>query len=63
MDEHGLRELLGDVKRGRLTRRDFVTTMVAFGLTAPLAAQLLAHAGVAEPAPRSSRSGAAAAAP
>ncbi len=48
MDEHRIRELLGDVKRGRLTRRDFVTTMVAFGLTAPLAAQLLAHAGVAE---------------
>ena len=47
MDEHALRELLNDVKAGRLSRRAFVHTMVGLGLTAPLAAQMLASAGVA----------------
>src|SRR6266851_9616097 len=47
MDEHGLRELVTQVKAGRLSRRDFVQMMVGLGLTAPLAAQMLASAGVA----------------
>jgi peptide/nickel transport system substrate-binding protein len=47
MDEHGIRELIGEVKRGRLTRRAFVRTMVGLGLTAPMAARMLASAGVA----------------
>ena len=47
MDEHGIRELIGEVKRGGLTRRDFVQVMVGLGLTAPLAGQLLTGAGVA----------------
>ena len=47
MDEHGLRELIMQVKTGRLSRRDFVQMMVGLGLTAPLAAQMLASAGVA----------------
>src|SRR5881396_2737605 len=47
MDEYQIRELIGDVKVGRLSRRSFVRTMVGFGLTAPLAAQMLASAGVA----------------
>jgi peptide/nickel transport system substrate-binding protein len=41
MDEHGLRELISQVKAGRLSRRRFVETMVALGLTAPMAAQML----------------------
>ncbi len=48
MDEHGLRELMTQVKAGRLSRRDFVQMMVGLGLTAPLAAQMLASAGVAQ---------------
>ena len=48
MDEHGLRELIMQVKTGRLSRRDFVQMMVGLGLTAPLAAQMLASAGVAQ---------------
>jgi peptide/nickel transport system substrate-binding protein len=47
MDERDLRTLLDDVKRGRLSRRRFVQTMVGLGLTAPMAAQMLASAGAA----------------
>ncbi|HEV8475033.1 MAG TPA: peptide ABC transporter substrate-binding protein [Methylomirabilota bacterium] len=47
MDEQALRGLLDDVKTGRLSRRAFVQTMVGLGLTAPLATQMLASAGVA----------------
>ena len=47
MDERDLKTLLDDVKRGRLSRRQFVQTMVGLGLTAPMAAQMLASAGVA----------------
>jgi peptide/nickel transport system substrate-binding protein len=46
MDEHALRELIGDVKAGRVSRRSFVRTLVGAGLSAPLAAQMLASAGV-----------------
>ena len=48
MDEHGLKELITQVKAGRLSRRNFVQMMVGLGLTAPLAAQMLASAGVAQ---------------
>jgi peptide/nickel transport system substrate-binding protein len=47
MDEHGLRNLIAEVKAGRLSRRGFVQMMVGLGLTAPLAGQMLASAGVA----------------
>jgi len=47
MDEQGLRKLIGKVKDGKLSRRAFVSRMMALGLTAPLAAQMLAHSGVA----------------
>lgn len=47
MDEQGLRKLIGKVKDGKLSRRAFVNRMMALGLTAPLAAQMLAHSGVA----------------
>ncbi len=47
MDEKALRKLIGQVKAGKLSRRTFVQRMVALGLTAPLAAQMLAHSGVA----------------
>src|SRR5580765_815019 len=48
MDEHGLKELITHVKAGRLSRRGFVQMMVGLGLTAPMAAQMLASAGVAQ---------------
>src|SRR5262245_20324248 len=54
MDEPALRELIEQVRRGQLTRRAFVQTLVGVGLTAPLAGQLLASAGIAAAQPRPS---------
>ena len=54
MDEHAIRELVGEVTQGRLSRRRFVETMLGVGLTAPMAAQILAGAGVAEAQPKPS---------
>src|SRR5215510_4403539 len=48
MDERELRSMIDEVKRGRVSRRHFVQTMIGLGLTAPLAAQMLASAGVAQ---------------
>src|SRR3546814_1645408 len=47
MNEQKIRGLIADVKAGSLSRRAFVRRMVAVGLTAPLAAQMLAYNGVA----------------
>jgi peptide/nickel transport system substrate-binding protein len=47
MNEQQLRRQIALVKTGRMSRRAFVRKMVAFGLTAPLASQMLAYAGVA----------------
>jgi peptide/nickel transport system substrate-binding protein len=52
MDEQALRGLLNEVKAGRVSRRAFVQTMVGLGLTAPLAAQMLASAGIAQAQPK-----------
>jgi hypothetical protein len=46
MSERKLRDLIADVKTGRLSRRAFVQQMIAFGLTAPMAAMMLAQSGV-----------------
>ena len=48
MDEHRLRDLIAEVKAGHVSRRGFVQMMVGLGLTAPMAAQMLASAGVAQ---------------
>jgi peptide/nickel transport system substrate-binding protein len=48
LSEPELRKLIAAVKAGRISRRAFVRKMVGFGLTAPFAARLLAHAGVAQ---------------
>ena len=45
MNERELRGLIGDVKNGRLSRRGFVQRMMAVGLTAPMATQMLAYFG------------------
>src|SRR5689334_6694453 len=47
MDERELRGLVEQVRVGTLSRRRFVQMMVGLGLTAPLASQMLASAGVA----------------
>src|SRR6266446_7077132 len=48
MGERDLRMLLEEVRRGRLSRRRFVQMIVGLGLTAPIAAQMLASAGLAQ---------------
>ena len=47
MNEQDLRGLIEDVRRGKLSRRAFTRAMVALGLTAPLATQMLSYSGVA----------------
>jgi peptide/nickel transport system substrate-binding protein len=48
MNEQELRELIGTVKAGRMSRRAFVGKLVGLGLTAPFAGMLLSRAGVAQ---------------
>ena len=47
MNERDLRGLIDQVRVGGMSRRAFARRLMAVGLTAPLATQLLAHAGVA----------------
>ncbi len=47
MKERELRDLITDVKTGRLSRRLFVQRMIAVGLTAPMAGMMLGQSGVA----------------
>ena len=52
IDTHELRARIADVRAGCLSRRAFVETMVALGLTAPLAQQLLrSRVATAQPRP------------
>src|SRR5262245_34462422 len=53
MNERELRRLIGAVKHGKLSRRAFAQRALAVGLTAPMATQLLAIAGVAHAQPKS----------
>ena len=48
MEERALRSMIAEVKTGKMSRRHFVQAMVGLGLTAPMAAQMLAAAGVAQ---------------
>jgi peptide/nickel transport system substrate-binding protein len=47
MNERKLRDLIAEVKAGRLSRRAFVQHMIAVGLTAPMAGMMLSQGGVA----------------
>ena len=47
MDERQLRDWIANVKAGRLSRRRFLRMVAGVGITAPMAAQLLALSGVA----------------
>jgi peptide/nickel transport system substrate-binding protein len=53
MDEHELRSLIDKVKIGTMSRRGFAKRLMAVGLTAPMATQLLAFSGVAMAQPQS----------
>src|SRR5438128_1080571 len=53
MEERELRASIEQVRVGTLSRRRFVQAMVGLGLTAPMAAQMLASAGVAQAQPKS----------
>jgi len=48
MDERELRDLIEAVRKGNVTRRDFIVTLLSFGVAAPIAGQLLLHAGIAQ---------------
>ena len=48
--EKKLRRMIADVADGKLSRRGFVQKMIAVGLSAPMASQMLLHAGVANAA-------------
>jgi len=48
MQEHDLRQLIEEVREGKLPRRSFIQQMVSLGLTAPMASMLLMHEGVAQ---------------
>jgi peptide/nickel transport system substrate-binding protein len=52
MDERELRAWIDRVKDGTLSRRQFTRMMVGVGLTAPMAAQMLAASGVAHAQPK-----------
>jgi peptide/nickel transport system substrate-binding protein len=52
MEERELRALVGQVKAGIMSRRRFTQMMVGLGLTTPMAAQMLASAGVAQAQPK-----------
>ena len=54
MDGPALRELVEEVRLGRLSRRRFVEIIVGLGLTVPLARELLTTAGIAQAQSRSS---------
>ena len=47
MLDNELRTMIDEVKDGRMDRRAFIQRMVAVGLTAPMATQILAIGGVA----------------
>src|SRR5262245_54210171 len=46
MDEQALRTLVREVQAGQVSRRQFVQSLLALGLTAPLAVQMLVTGGV-----------------
>jgi peptide/nickel transport system substrate-binding protein len=48
MHELELREMIEDVRAGKLPRRRFIQQLVALGVTAPMASMLLMHEGIAQ---------------
>jgi len=54
MDQNELRQIIEQVRIGRLSRRRFIQAMVGLGLTAPMAAQMLSASGIAQAQPKAS---------
>jgi len=54
MDPGELRQIIEQVRIGRLGRRRFIQAMVGLGLTVPMAEQMLAASGVAQAQPKAS---------
>jgi peptide/nickel transport system substrate-binding protein len=54
MDPIELRQIIKQVRIGRLSRRRFIQAMVGLGLTAPTAAQMLSASGIAQAQPKAS---------
>jgi len=52
MEERELRECIGHVQDGTVSRRQFTRVMVGLGLTAPMAAQMLASVGIVQAQPK-----------
>jgi peptide/nickel transport system substrate-binding protein len=50
MQEQDIRNLIEEVREGRLPRRGFIQHMVGLGLTAPMASMMLMHSGIASAA-------------
>ena len=48
MQERELRELIEDVRQGKLPRRSFIQQMLGLGLSAPMASIMLMHSGIAQ---------------
>ena len=48
MQEREIRDLIEEVRVGKLPRRQFIGQLVALGLTAPMASMLLMHEGIAQ---------------
>ena len=48
MQEREIRDLIEEVRVGKLPRRQFIGQLVAIGLTAPMASMLLMHSGIAQ---------------
>jgi len=48
MQEKEIRQLVEEVREGKLPRRAFIQRMVSVGLTAPMASMILMHEGVAQ---------------
>ncbi len=48
MQERDLRNLIEDVREGKLPRRSFIQQLAVLGVTAPMASMMLMHAGVAQ---------------
>ena len=53
MQEREIRDLIEEVRVGKLPRRQFIGQLVALGLTAPMASMLLMHSGIAQAQPAS----------
>ena len=51
MQEREIRDLIEEVRVGKLPRRQFIGQLVALGLTAPMASMLLMHSGIAQAQP------------